>query len=141
MTQQSSQLLHRAAAKLREHAAMLELGDVHGPWVVHAGPTGYPQSVCNQGAPTLICNMFTNPKVPPAEANWIALMHPGVGIAIADWLEAAAKRQQATEQDANHAWRGSDDTQARDQWIDRRTDHHALAVARALLGSEAGSHG
>jgi hypothetical protein len=131
-------LLRQAAAKLREYAGMLELGDVHGPWVVHAGPTGYPQSVCNVGAPVLICNTFTSPKAVPAEANWIALMHPGVGLALADWLDQAAKVQDAIEQDAAHAWRGSDDLEARDRWIDSRTNHRAVAVARAVVGGDRG---
>jgi hypothetical protein len=129
-------LLHQAAAKLREYAGMLELGDVHGPWVVHTGPTGYPQSVCNVGAPALICNTFTSPKAVPAEANWIALMHPGLAGPLADWLEHAATAHDATVQAAADNWRGSDDTEARDRWIDRQTDRHALAVARTILGKE-----
>lgn len=48
------------------------------------------------------------------DADWIALMHPGVGLALAKWLESAAE-------DAEQIG----------------PDPHALAVARQFLGGEA----
>jgi len=71
-----------------------------------------------------------------ADAAYIALMHPGVGLALADWLDDAAKGQLATEEAAAHTWANSDDAEARDRWIAGMTDQKALAVARALLGEE-----
>jgi hypothetical protein len=71
-----------------------------------------------------------------ADARWISLMHPGLAGPLADWLEHAAKAHDATVQAAHDNWRGSDDTEARDRWIDRQTDQHALKVARTILGKE-----
>lgn len=56
-------------------------------------------------------------------------------LALANWLEFAAREQDATNQAAQANWRGSTDTEARDRWIEKMTNHRALAVARALLGS------
>lgn len=56
----------------------------------------------------------------PEYAAFIAALHPGVGVALADWLEAVTSR-------ARHGgaeWVGAD-------------LHHALAVARAVLGEDA----
>ena len=50
-------------------------------------------------------------------AEWIALMHPGVGEALADWLEATADYCTVSVTHPTHVVR-------------------ALAVARALLGGE-----
>jgi len=83
--------LRAAAERLREHVGYLHLSDVRGPWSVHAGPSGYPQSVNNVGVPIHVCSTYTDPKAPPVMANYIALMHPGVGRAIADWLEQTAR--------------------------------------------------
>ena len=56
-----------------------------------------------------------------ADADWIAAMHPGVGLALADWLDLAA-----TEYDP------AADVQETD-----RSHDAALAVARAVLGRPA----
>jgi hypothetical protein len=53
-----------------------------------------------------------------ANADYIAVMHPGVGLAVADWLEAEARRLTAT---AHPGWQ-------------EHVAPHALAVARAVLG-------
>ena len=50
-----------------------------------------------------------------ADADWIATMHPGIGTALAAWLESAAR-------DAREIG----------------PDPHALAVARAVLGTPDG---
>lgn len=116
-----AETLRAAAAKLREHAGLLELVDVRGPWKVHAGPSGYPQSVGNVGVPTLICNTFDGPQAPPASANWIALMHPGVGVALAAWLVDVAEE---AERHGQHPFNLQEEV----------THPHPIAVARAVLG-------
>lgn len=55
----------------------------------------------------------------PDAAAHIAGMHPGVALAVADWLDAAA--DQAAMLEAQHAWMSP--------------ESHALKVARAYLGS------
>jgi hypothetical protein len=53
-----------------------------------------------------------------ADADYMAAMHPGVGAALADWLDAEAARLDAT---ALPFWQET-------------VGRHALAVARQLLG-------
>jgi alpha-beta hydrolase superfamily lysophospholipase len=50
------------------------------------------------------------------DAQYIAAMHPGVGAALADWLDSVASR---ARQDSSGEWIGAD-------------LHHALTVARAI---------
>jgi len=59
-------------------------------------------------------------KADHADAQYVALMDPVVGAALADWLEAAAKV----------AWRTEGEGAAVHQ------DSYALKVARAILGKE-----
>jgi hypothetical protein len=122
MTDQTpAETLRAAAERLREHVGYLNLLDIRGPWTVHAGPSGYPQSVNNVGVPIHIANTFTGPEAPPVTANYIALMHPGVGLAVADWLDATAGEMRVADgTEYEHTEFAS--------WI------AALAVARALLG-------
>lgn len=65
-------------------------------------------------------------------AEYIALMHPGVGVALARWLKGAARAHEATVQAAAQVF--GDDETARDEWIAKQTNGEALAVARAILG-------
>jgi hypothetical protein len=130
----------RAAAQLvREHVGFLRLIDIRGPFKVHAPASGYPQEINNVGVPILIAQTFTDPKAPPVVANWIALMHPGVGEPIAQWLDDAAARQDAAEESAHRVWRNAgadaDDIADRDRWIADQVNQQALATARALLGT------
>ncbi|MFE2407053.1 hypothetical protein ACFXDE_01780 [Kitasatospora sp. NPDC059408] len=113
MTDQPADLLAAAAEVLREHVGYLELHGIRGPWTVHSGPSGYPQAISNVGVPLLIANTFTDPKAPPVAATYIALMHPGVGLALADWLDVAAV-----------TWTN----------LTNANQDAALAVARAVLG-------
>jgi hypothetical protein len=70
----------------------------------------------------------------PGYARWIALMHPGVGLALADWLERAARSHDALVQAAHSVW--PDDPEAADRHIAEETNRHALLLARQLLGGE-----
>src|SRR5574337_1643963 len=76
----SAELLRRAATILRERAATVDPGpwergdNVHGV-VVRAGsnwPTGDDDAVTGTDGYAI--------------AGWVAMMHPGVGLALADWL-------------------------------------------------------
>lgn len=81
--------LRAAAAKLR--ALLTELGDCRGPWyVVNREQRPYPQRIDNIGVPYVVASTTTDPSHPPTVADYIAVMHPGVGAALADWLESAA---------------------------------------------------
>lgn len=63
---------------------------------------------------------------------YLALMHPGVGLAFAKWLDEAARHHNALVQAAHSVW--PDEPEARDKHITDETDQTALAAARALLG-------
>jgi hypothetical protein len=64
--------------------------------------------------------------------RYIALMHPGVGAALADWLDREARGHDATVTAAGRVF--ADDPAGRDAWIAEQANSEALAVARALLG-------
>ncbi|MFJ9558248.1 hypothetical protein ACIRPH_30960 [Nocardiopsis sp. NPDC101807] len=108
-------LLREAATKVRETA--LALGDCRGPWyVLNRDQSPYPQSIGNIGVPYAVASTHTSPTSPPAIADHIALWHPGVALAVADWLE-----QHAAEHDAREC---------------EREVCAALKTARALLGED-----
>jgi len=94
-----AETLTNAAKLLRERAAVATAG----PWVAstvrspratvtsgiysHAHPAGSTASeVAASGRKGRGCGGVTNPD----NAAWIALMHPGVGLALAELLETAA---------------------------------------------------
>lgn len=94
----SADQLRRAATKLREHAEVFE----RSPWkVVFWGDRGYPQRVTDDRA-TVIAETFdgkhsTDPVSPAASTPaYIALVHPPVALALADWLEAEARQVEGT---------------------------------------------
>ena len=82
----SADRLREAARVLRERAEAA----TPGPWL------HIPASVCGPG--TLGGGMTGDPEEhvymgnqhPPEDAAYIATMHPGVGLALADWLDTAA---------------------------------------------------
>lgn len=112
--------LRAAAAKLR--GLTTALGDCRGPWyVVNREQRPYPQRIDNIGVPYVVASTTTDPSHPPTMADYIATMHPGVGTALADWLELFANTQfdpEATIQETD------------------RSHEYALAVARAILGGQ-----
>ena len=55
-----------------------------------------------------------------SDADYIAAMHPGVGLALADWLESTAESLDAT---THPGWQET-------------VSPHALAVARAINGGQ-----
>ena len=120
----TTQFLRAAAQKLREHVDPLYSYDIRGPWYVHTGHTGYPQAVSNVGVPIHIADTFTDPKAPPVVANYIALMHPGVGDALAIWFESLVTERERVESKGEHI-----------AWSLTKQSFHAVRVARQILGS------
>lgn len=81
--------LRTAAARLRQLVTFL--GDCRGPWKVGTPPSGYPQSISNVGVPYCVADTHEDPSIPVFTiAPYIATMHPGVGKALADWLDTTA---------------------------------------------------
>ena len=107
--------LRAAAARIREHAAAAS----PGPWMIRTGQPWladrvvFGQSMCMPGRIAQVCNVDYGQNHGP-DAAWIALMHPGVGELIADWLESAAR-----------TW----------EFVTYSNRDAALAVARAVLDS------
>jgi hypothetical protein len=106
-----------AARKLRTLTE--DLGDCRGPWyVVNREQRHYPQRIDNIGVPYVVASTTTDPSHPPTIADYICAMHPGVGKALADWLESTATSLAAS---THPGWQ---ECVAPD----------ALAVARAING-------
>lgn len=102
--------LRRAAAKLRRLTG--DLGDNRGPWYV--GRTKpYPQTISNIGVPYLVATTYDEPADRTVTADYIAAMHPGVAVALALWLDDAAR-------DA----------------VEIGPDPYAVGMARAVLGEQ-----
>ena len=81
--------LRAAAVRLRQLVTFL--GDCRGPWKVGTPPSGYPQSISNVGVPYCVADTHEDPGIPVFTiAPYIATMHPGVGKALADWLDYEA---------------------------------------------------
>lgn len=86
-------LLRRAAEKIRKLAEAL--GDNRGPWYVSAN-RGYPQEISNIGVPYVVAQTYDEPIKPLRTGPYIAAMHPGVGVALADVLEQTADVLEST---------------------------------------------
>ncbi|MGJ5831388.1 hypothetical protein [Streptomyces ossamyceticus] len=72
-----------------------------------------------------------------ADADWIAAMHPGVGLALADWLEQEAHHYECGIRAADDVFR--DDPAGRAAFLTTgpgAPSPQALAVARAINGQE-----
>jgi hypothetical protein len=122
-----AETLTAAVTRLRERS----IGVTAGPWthnpdlVWNASPHFDQEFV---GAPaeygTVIVAATGKPTDPQAlaDADWIALMHPAVGLALADWLAHEASYQLHLDETGQD---GAEDST------------HALAVARAILGEAA----
>jgi hypothetical protein len=84
------------------------LGDNRGPWYVTIPESGYPQSISNKGVPYCVADVHESPSIPVFTiAPYIAAMHPGVGRALADWLDSwtgiELSEGAALPEDASHA--------------------------------------
>ena len=74
-------------------------------------------------------------SIAPQYGRYIATMDPTLGLALADWLDAAAVTYDATVKGAAGVWSDPTDAAERDAWVAKQTDQHALAVARQILGT------
>jgi hypothetical protein len=112
--------LRRAAATLRERAGAAtpgpwqhsdaNEGTMHHPgWMVTNDAFHNPPA--DEDAPWLAVELHTGVE---ADAAYIATVDPAVGLALADWLDGISNAER-------HEVNGAD-------------LHHALAVARAILG-------
>lgn len=82
----SAELLRRAAAKLREHAERATLA----PWQAaeHEGEWSVDGDIKPADHAWLADMRFGEQQ---ADAEYIALMHPPVALALADWLDSEAQ--------------------------------------------------
>jgi hypothetical protein len=83
-------LLRRAAEKLREHATTAaEVAP--GPWLYAPEDPRPNRVVLAEGGRTAMAVVYEESELPKISAH-IALMHPPVALALADWLDATAER-------------------------------------------------
>jgi hypothetical protein len=121
--------LRAAAALLRTHATTAHRSSP-APWTV----TDEYVVRCADGM-IVADRSGTDHPAERADLPYIAAMDPGVGRALADWLDAAAVGYDATVTGAASVWTDPADAAERDAWVARQTDQHALAVARQVLGT------
>ncbi|MEU6340234.1 hypothetical protein ABZ883_04695 [Streptomyces sp. NPDC046977] len=100
------ELLRQAIEKLRGRLDALD--DCRGPWrIVNEDQRPYPQTISNIGVPYVVANTHTDPSHPPDIAQYICLMHPGVGRGVLAWLESWTgidlREDAALPEDARHA--------------------------------------
>ncbi|MEU1497326.1 hypothetical protein [Streptomyces sp. NPDC005732] len=98
--------IRAAADRLRTLTA--DLGDCRGPWyVVNREQRPYPQRIDNIGVPYVVASTTTDPGHPPTIADYIVAVHPGVGAALAAWLDTWAdidfREDAALPEDAAYA--------------------------------------
>lgn len=107
--------LRAAADELRT----LATAATPGPWT----QTGIGEHGWTVGSPTTFLVETDDSDQGRADADYIAALHPGVGHALADWLDVEA-----------NTWAG-DEVHSRCT-PQTCTSEAALAVARAVLGTE-----
>lgn len=132
-------LLRRAAEHLRTLAAEA----TPGPWAlrwtgqdlqVHGPGQEYPYSVAEWGYAVATWEPEASQQRAECDtgnADYLAAMHPGVGLALADWLDAAADMAQAYPELAHDHDRPACDDYACDVM------GRAIETARTLLGEVA----
>ena len=109
--------IRTAAAKLR---SLIE-DATEGPWASEDPSQRWGDDYDRQlvGGGKILAT-FNNDHNGPLNTDYAAAMHPGVGTALAAWLDSVAHR---VRQDSQGEWIGAD-------------LHHALAVARAINRSQ-----
>ena len=123
----SAEILRRAAAAMRENAEAA----APGPWIVvyeersHDGDL----PICDDAGSYLCCSPDDGVRGGHelADAEHIASWHPVVALAVADWLDSAYARWEATENSLS-----ARSVRAMSGGLNF-PDPHALAVARAYL--------
>ncbi|MFH9389825.1 hypothetical protein ACH4KV_24085 [Streptomyces albidoflavus] len=134
--------LRAAAERLRE----LATNATPGPWRnhdTHLGQYGYTATVLSGDGnttqlrawlPTMSQEPWDEARNAWADSAYIAAMHPGVGNALAAWLEAAARDYEASVTAADQVFH--DDPEGRQAFITTgpgAPSPHALAVAHHIL--------
>ena len=132
--------LRAAAAKLRE----LATAATPGPWRqhdTHLGQYGYTATVLSgEGNDTDLRAWLPSMSQEPwdearnvwPDAAYIAAMHPGVGLALAELLEHHALHVDAVHKAAANVWHEGEAERA--EWVEKQISTPALAVARAITG-------
>lgn len=106
----------RAAANLLRESALNARRVLPEPWTISRGPTDGGGVIYAENG-WIVADRSCDEPGDSVDLPYIALMHPGVGEALADWLEATADYCTVSITHPTHVVR-------------------ALAVARALLGGE-----
>ena len=83
--EQPAHTLRRAAKLMRERAEAAP----PSPWRTGEGVGGYPKLILNEDGPFAAAE-WTMAQSWPAAGDYVTSMHPGVALALADWLEAEA---------------------------------------------------
>ncbi|MFE9850280.1 hypothetical protein ACFYPN_15920 [Streptomyces sp. NPDC005576] len=126
----------RAAAALLRDRATAAIHDGRTTWSTgHTLGSRSPVVVDDQETPSVLIETFAA-RLERVNA-YLALLGPATGLALADWLDAAAVAHDATVTGAAGVWTDPGDAAERDAWVAKQTDQHALAVARQLLGEDA----
>lgn len=122
----AAETLRRAADIMRDRA----LGAERGPWYWEAlGEKRYPQRVSSEGRCVIVAECFISPEHRPFEAEHIAAWHPGVALALADWLDLICEFvANMPDLDRDHI-----DYEPCDDYA-CQIKYAALAVARIYLG-------
>lgn len=115
-------LLRRAATKARETAQAA----APGPWHMDAEQRIYAEDG------SYVTSPWTDELERDADLDHIALWHPGVALAVADWLESVADLHEETPADIRRLMGGGCQWCGDEDWpcADMRA---ALKTARALL--------
>jgi hypothetical protein len=138
---ETTEFLAKAAAKLRSVMNQIPPNDWDGaPWQREScGQLKYKYCPCivSQGSHPVTDEDYDNlPDIQyiadaetPELASYIALMHPGVGEALADWLD------DVVEQRRRHV---ENDTATHMTWLLVKQTRRAMRVSRQILGESDG---
>ena len=127
-----------SAARLREAEKVLREraeAATPGPWEAYARYSplcGAIFGVHNLVDDLTDVDVVESQEVTAVDAAYIATMHPGVGLALADWLEAIGAYWALVEESGEPA-RDADGWEVS---FDEMLDSHALRLADLILGEE-----
>lgn len=117
----------RAAANLLRESALNARRVLPEPWTISRGPTDGGGVIYAENG-WIVADRSCDEPDDSVDLPYIALMHPGVGEALADWLDTAAAAYDNGDCSHCHC------PHCRD--TDCACIAPALAVARALLGGQ-----
>ncbi|WP_327180429.1 hypothetical protein OG599_35295 (plasmid) [Streptomyces sp. NBC_01335] len=129
-----AETLRAAAARLRDRATAA-IHEDRTTWSTgHTLGSRSPVVVDDQETPSVLIETYAARL--ERVNSYLALLGPATGLAVADWLDAAAVAHDARVTGAADVWTDPADTAERDAWVTRQTDQHALALARQILGGD-----